>query len=330
MKISVLIAVYNTERYLRQCLDSLLGQTMADWEALCVDDCSTDGSLGILEEYAAKDGRIDVTHLDRNHGHAHARNVGLKKATGDIIVFLDSDDWLSADALQSAVDVFEGNPETDCVLFQCIMHYDSYEKEYPMDGFDAISGKEAFAKSLDWGLHGIYAIKAEIHKRYPYDESLHAYSDDNITTRLHYLASREVRQCTGKYFYRQNMSSVTHKISADRFDILKAQAIMKHHIKRLGIEHELIVKYENVRWLTVVDVCMFYYLHHKELPSIDARYGRLVIRRTWESIELTMLDDRSHHRRFGFMPLRFSWALFWMEEKVYFFLRGMLGRNKEI
>lgn len=327
-RVTVLIAVYNTEKYLRQCLDSLLSQTMTEWQAECVDDCSTDGSLAILQEYAAKDSRFVVTHLSKNSGQAHARNVGLRNADGDIVAFLDSDDWLSANALQSVVETFDAHPQTGCVLFHCINHFSDHEEDYPMPSFDVMSGKEAFVKSLTWAIHGVYAVRRSIHLKFPYDETLRAYGDDNVT-RLHYLSSCEVRLCAGIYFYRQHTASVTHKISAARFDYLKANAIMKSCLEKLGCSRDIFITYENCRWENIIGLCMFYYLHHKELSPADAHYGLQVIRSAWASIDLSMLDRRSAHHRFGHWPLRFSWRLFCLQEKIFFFLRSLVGRNRE-
>lgn len=88
---SIIIPIYNVAPYLRECLDSVLAQTFTDWEAICVDDGSTDGSGAILDEYAAKDKRINVIHK-KNEGVSVARNVGLDIAKGEYILFLDSDD----------------------------------------------------------------------------------------------------------------------------------------------------------------------------------------------------------------------------------------------
>ena len=88
-KVSVLVAVYNAEAFLPQCLDSLLGQTFHDIQVICTDDCSTDGSLKILQDYAARDTRIEVLTLSENGGQAHARNEGLKHAGGEYLSFLD-------------------------------------------------------------------------------------------------------------------------------------------------------------------------------------------------------------------------------------------------
>ena len=99
MLFSIIIPVYNVEKYLRDCLDSVLNQSYTDWEAICVNDGSNDASTAILEEYAAKDSRI-VIISQANGGLSAARNTGLNAAKGDYILFLDSDDWLEQDALQ--------------------------------------------------------------------------------------------------------------------------------------------------------------------------------------------------------------------------------------
>ena len=99
MLFSIIIPVFNVEKYLQVCLNSVLGQTNPNWEAICVNDGSTDGSLAILEENAAKDERIKI--IDQpNAGTATARNVGIRSAQGDYIFFLDSDDWLEPDTLE--------------------------------------------------------------------------------------------------------------------------------------------------------------------------------------------------------------------------------------
>lgn len=99
MLFSVVIPVFNVERYLGDCLDSVLKQTCSDWEAICVNDGSTDGSAAILEDYQKKDNRIRVV-TQPNGGLSSARNTGMAVAKGDYLLFLDSDDWLENDALQ--------------------------------------------------------------------------------------------------------------------------------------------------------------------------------------------------------------------------------------
>lgn len=92
IKISVIIPVYNTEKYLRECLESVIAQTLKEIEIICVNDGSSDNSLQILEQYAKMDERILVLSKE-NGGVSSARNCGMEKATGKYLMFLDSDDW---------------------------------------------------------------------------------------------------------------------------------------------------------------------------------------------------------------------------------------------
>lgn len=115
VQVSVILAVYNTEDYLRQCLDSIVNQTLRDIEIICVDDGSTDGSLRILEEYREKDSRVRVIS-QKNGGAGAARNCGLRMASGKYLSILDADDFFELDMLEKAVEAAE-QYEADFVVF---------------------------------------------------------------------------------------------------------------------------------------------------------------------------------------------------------------------
>ncbi|WP_165057046.1 MULTISPECIES: glycosyltransferase [unclassified Adlercreutzia] len=108
MKASIIVPVYNVERYLRQCLDSLLHQTLQDFEVICVDDGSTDGSLPILREYEKRDSRFKVI-TKSNAGYGHSLNVGFAAATGDYVGVLESDDFCDVTMLESMVGCAEAS-----------------------------------------------------------------------------------------------------------------------------------------------------------------------------------------------------------------------------
>ena len=97
-EISVIVPVFNKEKYLGRCLDSIMDQVFSDYQLITVDDGSADHSLDILKEYASRDSRITVVHTD-NFGVSHARNKGLENATGKYITFVDADDELLPDYL---------------------------------------------------------------------------------------------------------------------------------------------------------------------------------------------------------------------------------------
>lgn len=103
--LSVLIPVYNVEPYLRECLDSVINQSMKEIEIICVDDGSTDSSLHILEEYARKDSRVKVIHKEKNEGLLLARKTAVNAASGAYILFVDSDDYIDPDLCAFAEEI---------------------------------------------------------------------------------------------------------------------------------------------------------------------------------------------------------------------------------
>ena len=116
ISISVIVPVYNAEKYLKTCLDSLISQTYTNFEVLCVDDGSTDHSLNILRFYEKKDNRIKV-FTQENAGPAAARNKALQYATGDYISFVDADDYLIENAFKILVEVAGQKENWDLIIF---------------------------------------------------------------------------------------------------------------------------------------------------------------------------------------------------------------------
>lgn len=120
--VSIVVPVYNVQRYLPQCLDSLTSQTYANIEIICINDGSTDESGEIIKQYQRRDERIkSVTQI--NQGLSAARNAGLELAQGDLITFVDSDDWLDLNAIESVFEVFT-DPEIDYCCFGSIERFE--------------------------------------------------------------------------------------------------------------------------------------------------------------------------------------------------------------
>lgn len=128
--VSVIIPVYNTEKYLRQCLDSVVNQTLKDIEIICVDDGSIDNSLNILKEYKEKDNRFTILTQQNQHAGV-ARNNGLKIAKGKYLSFLDSDDFFDLNMLKEMVDKAEKD-QSDIVVCKYIV-YDNQTKRLRWD-----------------------------------------------------------------------------------------------------------------------------------------------------------------------------------------------------
>ena len=117
-KISVIIPVYNVQEYLHECIDSVLHQTMQDFEIICIDDGSTDASGLILQEYKKADDRVKL-FFQTNEGASAARNVGIKAAQGEYIYFLDSDDYIEPDTLETACKELDAK-NLDIVYFDTV------------------------------------------------------------------------------------------------------------------------------------------------------------------------------------------------------------------
>jgi len=320
MKVSVIMAAFQAEQFVGKALQSLKEQTYSDFEAIIVDDCSTDGTPEIAQKFVDEDERFRLIRLTENGGQAKARNVALAECVGDFICFLDADDWLSADALEKAVETFAEYPRTDSVLFSVIMEYADHTEPFPMPDFDVLSGKEAFRLSLSWAIHGVYMTRAEIHKPHPYDTSARTYSDDN-TTRIHYLLSREVRRCAGVYHYLQHEASATHKVSLSRFDYLRANESMLRQMAELGVEQSILDDFEHQRWMTLIDCCWFLYQNRRKFSRDEIEWAEEKIREYWLKIDHTKVK-RPHRWKLGYIPLS-RFAFFKKEEYLYFFLKSL-------
>lgn len=145
-KVSIIIPVYNVEKYLPKCLESVLGQTYADLEIICVDDGTPDRSAAVILSYAENDRRINLISQE-NQGLSGARNTGIRSATGKYIIFLDGDDWIDPETVETAVGMAEKN-NADVVMW-------GYVREFPdrSDEKKIFASDKIFDESGCWDLH---------------------------------------------------------------------------------------------------------------------------------------------------------------------------------
>ncbi len=326
-KVTVLTAVYNAERYLRPCLDSLKNQTLTDCQFICIDDCSTDSSYDILQEYAKEDLRFQVLRTPVNSGQAKARNLGVQFAKGKYMAMLDADDWYAPETLEQACRSLE-ETGAQCTLMELVLHYeeDGREELYPLRSIQREwSGEEAFRLSLDWSLHGVYVATADLYKRFPYDDSCRLYSDDN-TTRLHYLNSDKVVCCKGRYYYRQHPASMTTACSIRRFDYMPANLSMKRQLEALPLADKqgILDFYERHRWLNLVDCYWYYRLHCNAFHAEEHQQIQELFAQMLQTIEPQRIPW-SLKGKLGYYPFR-SYSTFCFWEDLYFRLREWMGR----
>lgn len=144
--VSVVVPVYNVEKYLRQCLNSVVNQTYRNLEIIVVDDGSYDGSLEICDEYAEKDDRIVVFHTE-NRGLSAARNYAIDRENGEYIAFLDSDDWFEEDAVKRFLDEAIAT-DADIVACRFYQEYVNETDESPGSKEPFVSEGEEILKSV--------------------------------------------------------------------------------------------------------------------------------------------------------------------------------------
>lgn len=144
--ISIIVPIYNMEKLMHRCIDSLLVQTFTDYELLLIDDGSTDGSWAICQEYAAQDRRVQAYHKE-NGGLSDARNYGLKRAQGVYTIFADPDDWVSPEGLDR---LYAKAEETQADMTMCDLYReDAYCRHYVSQRPKSLQASELLKELFD-------------------------------------------------------------------------------------------------------------------------------------------------------------------------------------
>jgi len=226
-KISIIIPVYNVEKYLRQCLDSVVNQTYKNIEIVCVNDASPDNSLTILNEYAQKDSRIIIVDKKENEGLPQARKSGFEKSRGEYIVNIDSDDWVEIDMIEKMINVAV---EQNCDMVYC-GHFEEREsntntfvpqiipenkiKRMKHLIFDFGSAKTVWNK----------LIKRELYEKIKFPKESNS-EDGHISSQLfYYIDIDKIGYCLlplYHYRYWENSLSKNRKLARKRYEGNKA------------------------------------------------------------------------------------------------------------
>lgn len=216
-KISIIVPVYNMEKYLRQCVDSILAQTFKDFELLLVNDGSKDSSPQICDEYAAADARVRVIHKE-NSGQADSRNIAIKEAKAPLIGFVDSDDWIDPDMYETLYNTLVSTG-ADISICGYYMSYVNKEVTYCSgEGVTIFDRDQAMLlllrdkklKSFLWDkLFRREVITADMPKSYRYED---------YSTLIKWFASADkVSMCfRPEYHYRQRQGSTDHEVNPVR------------------------------------------------------------------------------------------------------------------
>lgn len=217
-KVSVIVPVYNTEKYLHRCVDSILAQTFTDFELLLVNDGSTDGSGAICDEYAQKNSRVRVFHKE-NGGVSSARNLGMDKAQGEWITFVDSDDWLDVDFLSSLA---MKTSDTDFVLE--LSDYNDISIEEKATIFN-----ENIGNLLSWTVPWGKLFRCSLLKSHKIQFDCSVFSGEDTMFVFDYLAlvNNISYSKTSYYNYRHNNGLSMKKLKLEQLDYIIKKLLCK-------------------------------------------------------------------------------------------------------
>ena len=208
-KVTVLMPIYNAERFLHDSIGSLLAQTCDRWKLICIDDGSTDASRSIVEYYCQKNSRIQLI-CQENAGPAVARARAIEIADTEYVSILDSDDAYAPDYVRIMLARAE-ETDADSIVPDVEFGYGNTQKLPNMFDQHHLSaelviedGKEAFAMTLPWKLHGWQMVRTSLAKKYytVQQASYSKFNSDEYITRLLYLKSKRVALCSAAYRYR--------------------------------------------------------------------------------------------------------------------------------
>ena len=238
MRFSIIVPVYNVEKYIKKCMETLVNQSFRDYEIIVVDDESPDGSMDIVESFRKKDPqRIRVVH-QKNTRQGGARNHGVELALGEYLIFVDSDDYVSCSMLEILDRRLKETP-CDILMFDSIPVTEDGEL-LPREDMDLQPGcyvpgecpQVVQLPGAPWGK----AFRRELYIKTGFQFPIKVLYED-VTTRILYAQAQKLAVCGDPLYYyvhREN-SSMTQKISNQMLDILKVTDWTAKEFKRLGL-----------------------------------------------------------------------------------------------
>lgn len=232
-KISIIIPVYNVEKYIKKCLESLARQTMQDFEIIIVNDGSKDGSGEIIKKYKKENNNLKIKYYEKeNGGLASARNYGVQYAEGKYISFLDPDDYLDKDLYKNLEQYMDEN--IDIIKFKMKMVDEKANIIENLDGpvFEVCTGEEAYKKLctddkyLDPAC--IYLYRREYFTKNNFEYRLRYHEDFGLTSLILIQAKTVVSTKYFGYYYLQTQNSLTRGQDEEK-NILRAKDLLDHY-----------------------------------------------------------------------------------------------------
>lgn len=227
-EVSIIVPVYQVEKYIRQCIESILAQTFTDFELILVDDGSKDNSGQICDEYASKDKRVKVIHK-KNGGLSDARNKGMDNATGNYFMFVDSDDYIAPTMTECLYkSILKENADIAACNFRYFFEEDPKKNFSTEKGEETLCGREIFYSRKNERNYGFWTVawnklyKAETFKNMRF--CIGKYHEDEFwANAIYQMDIKVVTVSNCLYFYRQRDNSIMGNKNIQKcFDIIEA------------------------------------------------------------------------------------------------------------
>ena len=315
VKVSVILPVYNVEKDLENCLNSILNQSFKDFELIMVDDGSKDRSGIICDSYAKIDGRIKLIHQE-NMGLSMARNNGIDIAKGEYIIFIDSDDSIDRHTIQILYDnLVENDADISVGDYEAIYESGKIEDEEKENNISILSNIEAVNKILDKNSIKMIVAWCKLYRRELFETIRYPkgkyHEDEFVTYKLLYKAERIVETDAKLYYYNQRDESITgSKYSLKRLEKLEG---LKEAIDFFKIEaEEDLEKKARVRYLLNIQIA--YYRVKYEMEERDLVLENL--KKEYHREYKILLESDNKTSIFNKIKLKF----FYIAPDVYCFL----------
>lgn len=295
MQVTVLMPIYNAEKYLSDAIDSLLNQTSDKWKLICIDDGSTDSSAKIVEEYCSRDDRICLIR-QANAGPAVARARAIEFVDTEYVSILDSDDAYDSKYVEFMLKRAE-ETDADCVVPDVEFGYGDkgnssrlFEKRKLTEMMVIEDGRIAFSMTIPWQLHGWQMIRTSLAKLYYTVEtaSYSKFNSDEYITRLLYLRSKKTVMCSAVYKYRMAPDSITRKLSIKKLDYLLTLDKLLTLCSSEHIDHNVVLNVYNDYYLTLIKMWRL----TRELNIKERKKGGEIVKRAYLTSYKRNLDNR--------------------------------------
>ena len=298
---SIIVAAYNEENNVRQCLDCLVNQTYENIEVIIVDDGSIDQTSSIIHTYVQKYSYIKYFYQE-NAGALAARKMGLNQAKGDFITFLDCDDEFHLDTVEKAMKEFE-YPEIDIVLFDLHAAIDATNENFKkFDYFThkkIIDGKDVYIICVgQWWAHGLGVYRKDVFikasDRYLKENNQNFVNNDEVVTKLSFYYADKIKLSDAIYLYKFNANSVTRKINKNYIFVLENALIFEEICKK----EEVVFNYNQVLFDEVRYVYHILKKWRADLPN--KKVWASILKKCLKSILYNKLQDLSFKNKLRF------------------------------